>query len=164
MILEPLGKDLLNFQPPTAYSFFVEAKDTHKSWQALQTVLFGTTMELMEVYKQQESEFTLFGFMEWQADHPNPSIKLISQIVLNYVLAIFLFKIGVRNNDVTLIDSARFKFDDLFYAFKHPIYREVVYRDLRNRVLYPNEVHAFRDICHTVPLISAQRAREQILY
>lgn len=44
-----------------------------------------------------------------------------------------------------MIDAARFKFDDLFYSFKHPIYREVEYRYLRNRVMYPTEVKAIRD-------------------
>ena len=30
---------------------------------------------------------------------------------------------------------------DLFYAFKYPIYRKVGYRDLCNKVIYPNEVY-----------------------
>ena len=61
------------------------------------------------------------------------------------MLAIYVFKVGVRYNDINLINSARLKFDDLFYAFKHPIYREVEYRDLKNRVLYDKEVKELRD-------------------
>ena len=70
---------------------------------------------------------------------------MVSNLLFSYVLAIYLFKIGVRNNDSNLINSARLKFDDLFYAFNHPIYREVEYRDLKNRVLYPEQVRTLRD-------------------
>ena len=54
--------------------------------------------------------------------------------MFNYVLAVYLFKIGVRHNDESLISSGRYKFDDLFYAFH-----------LKNCVLYPTEVRALRD-------------------
>ena len=75
-------------------------------------------------------------FLEWQADQECTNLKLVSQLVLNYVLAIYVFNVGVRYNDINLINSARLKFDDFFYAFKHPIYCVVEYRDLKNRVLY----------------------------
>ena len=61
------------------------------------------------------------------------------------MLAIYVFKVGVRYNDINLINSAQLKFDDLLHAFKHPIYREVEYRDLKNRVLYDKEVKELRD-------------------
>ena len=54
-------------------------------------------------------------------------------------------KLGVRYNNINLINSARLKLDDLFYAFKHPIYHKVKYRDLRNRVLYDKEVKELLD-------------------
>ena len=111
-----------------------------------QIFLFGTIMELITLYKNEtEGDVNELNFLQWAADHTNPTISFVSEIIFNYVLPVYLFKIGVRNNDVKLIDAARFKFEDLFYAFKHPIYREVVYRDLRNRVLYPAEVRAHRD-------------------
>ena len=31
-----LGSDVLNFKSPTAYEYFTEAKDNHKSWQAFE--------------------------------------------------------------------------------------------------------------------------------
>ena len=65
---------------------------------------------------------------------------MLSQLILNYTLAIYLLKIGVRCNDVEMINAARFKFADLLYAFMHTIYREVEYRDIKNRVLYHEKV------------------------
>jgi len=48
-----LGKEVLNFTSQKAYQFFVDAKDTHKSWQTLQILLFGTAMELVKCYKME---------------------------------------------------------------------------------------------------------------
>ena len=56
--------------------------------------------------------------------------------MFNYVLPVYFFKIGVRCNDEDLIDTARFKSEDLFYAFKHPFYSDVSHCDLRNHVVY----------------------------
>ena len=35
IMLEPLGKEVLNFKSPKAYQFQVNAKDTHKAYQTL---------------------------------------------------------------------------------------------------------------------------------
>ena len=50
---EPLGKEVLNFQSPKAYDFFINAKDTHKSWQTVKVLLFATTLELCKLYLQE---------------------------------------------------------------------------------------------------------------
>lgn len=147
IMLEPLGKDVLNFISPNAYQFFINAKDTHKSWQAVQVLLLGTTLELIRQYKRDilPEKGSPFEFLEWLSVHENTTLKMLGNIILTYVFAIYLFKLGVRNNDCQLITAARLKFDDLFYAFNHPIYREVEYRDLKNRALYPKEVRVLRD-------------------
>ena len=48
IILEPLAKEVLNFESSKAYSFFVDAKDTHKTWQSLQVLLIGCSLELIQ--------------------------------------------------------------------------------------------------------------------
>ena len=82
------------------------------------------------------------GFLDWVSLHENATTKMFANILLIYVWAIYFFKIGVRNNNLN--NAAHLKFD-LFYAFNHPIYREVEYRDLKNCVLYPEEVRAVCD-------------------
>ena len=54
-------------------------------------------------------------------------------------------KVGVRCNDTATIDAGRLKFMPLFYGFNHPIYQEIEYRDLQNRVCYPEEVRKLLD-------------------
>ena len=89
-------------------------------------------MELLQEYIREEGEeLSVLRFLEWQADQECNTLKLVGQLILNYVLAIYVFKVGVIYNNSNLINSARLKFDDLFYAFKHSIYHEVEYRDLK---------------------------------
>ena len=144
-ILEPLGKEVLKFQSAKAYKFFIDAKDTHKSWQTLQIVLIGTTLELIKQFKQGSLEQDPLKFLSWLSEDVNPSIRLVGELILNVTLAAYIFKNGVRASDVNAINAGRLKFDDLFHAFNHPIYGEVVYRDLRNRFSYPTHVHLLRD-------------------
>ena len=136
---------MLKFHSAKAYKFFIDAKDTHKSWQTLQTVLIGTTLGLIKQFKQGSLEQDPLKFLSWLSEDVNPSIRLVGELSLNITLAPYIFKNGFRANDVNAINAGRLKFDDLYYAFNHPIYGEVVYRDLRNRFSYPTDVRLLRD-------------------
>ena len=50
ILLEPLSKEALHLTSPKAYQYFVEPKDTHKLYQALQILLHGTTAEFCRHY------------------------------------------------------------------------------------------------------------------
>ena len=81
ILLEPLGKEVLNFNSDKAYYYFVNAKDTHKSWQAIQVLLFGTTLKLLREYIRVEGEQpSVLRFLEWQADQECNNLKLVSQV------------------------------------------------------------------------------------
>ena len=108
IVLESLGKDVLNLQSPKAYQFLVAAKDTHKTWQAIQVLLFGTSGELIRVFKSEiyPNQGSVLEFLQWIADNPNATIKMIGNVLFSYVLSVYFFKIGVRLNDTPLIDAA----------------------------------------------------------
>ena len=145
---EVLGKDVLNFSSPNAYSFFIDCKDTHKAWQTLEIFLHGTTMELLQLYKATLKEETsnAQGFLQWQSNMGKESqnFRFISQMSLNVALAIYIQRIGDRNNDEEVSDSGRFKFMNMFYGFNHPIYCEVEYNELKQKVCYPTIVSQLR--------------------
>ena len=48
-------KNFLNFNSK-AYDCCVNAKDTQKSWQEIQVLLFGTTLELLQENIREESK------------------------------------------------------------------------------------------------------------
>ena len=136
-----LGNDVLNFKSPTAYKYFTEAKDNHKSWQAFKIFLHGLMLELIHTFSLQcKEDIGPIGFLKWQRETTSGTMKLIFQLVLAYALGIYAQRVGDRNNDIHVSDAGRYAFIDWFYGFKHPIYREIQYQDLRNKALYPEEV------------------------
>ena len=110
IILEPLGKEVLKFQSGKAFKFFSDAKDSHKSWQRLQILLIGTTLELIKQFKQESSEQDHLKFLSWLSEDVNPSIRLAVELIVNFTLAAYIFKSRVRANDVTAVNEGRLKF------------------------------------------------------
>lgn len=143
--LAPLGRDILNFKSPKAYSFFKDCKDNHKAWEAFEVFLHGTMLELIYKYSQESDNVSAMGFMQWQHKINAPTVKLILQLVVTYGLGIYTQRVGDRNNDIIISDAGRYSFDDWFFGFNHPYYREIEYRDLQNKAIYPPQVKEQRD-------------------
>lgn len=111
ILLEPLGKKVLHFESQKAYSYFIECKDTHKSWQSFENVLHGTIIELKKLYlDSQHTEISVINFLKWQAGVTNANLKLLTQLFLNYGLAIYVQRIGDRNNNVKMSNAGRYNF------------------------------------------------------
>ena len=47
ILLEPLAKDVLNFESPNALDYFFKCVDTHKINQSLEIFLYGTALEMV---------------------------------------------------------------------------------------------------------------------
>ena len=140
------AQEVLKFDTAKSYQYFIDCKDNHKSYQALEIFLIGTTMELIRLYSSQIEEVpTAAGFLEWTANTSDPTLKFVCQFTLNFVLAAYVTRIGDRHNDVRCSNAGRMKFFDLWFALNHPIYRENEYNDLREQVLYNDQVLALRD-------------------
>ena len=138
---EALGRDVLKFKSPKAYKYFIEAKGNHKSWEAFEVFLHGTTLELIHMYAHDSLEtISPIGFLVWQSQVQSPTLKLLCQLVLSFGLGIYVQRVGDRNNDISVSDAGRYTFANIFYGLKHPIYCELEYRDLKNKVLYPDPV------------------------
>ena len=138
IILEPLVKDVLNFDSPNTLLYLFKCADTHKANQSLEIFLYGIAFEMVFTYISNTSdEPTMKGFLEW---NPNNTYHLIRQLVFTYALAIMVNKLGDRNNNEKIQNAGRYKFMELFYAFNHPIYQEIEYRDLKQKVVMPDEV------------------------
>ena len=142
-----LGEEVLKFNTPKSYRYFFDCKDNHKAWQGLEIFLHGTTMELIHLYKLSigtDKLPTIMGFLQWQAAIKQPTLKFVAQLTLNFALAIYVQRVGDRNNDEECSNAGRYKFYDMFYAFNHPIYREVEYNELRQKVSMPAEMNKLR--------------------
>ena len=104
----------------------------------------GTAAEFCYQYidwcSNNKSSITAQGFLNWMDSVENETMHLVYQLIFNFALAIYVQKTGVRCNDHKLVNAGRYKFMPLFYAFNHPIYQEIEYRDLRNQISYPDEI------------------------
>ena len=65
ILLEPLAKDVLNFESPNALDCFFKCADTHKANQSLEIFLYGTALEMVYEYVPQtdEEQPTVDGFL-----------------------------------------------------------------------------------------------------
>ena len=127
----------------------MEAKDTHKAFQSLEILLHGTACEFVKKYisfcHSNKRSPDADGFLYWASENENETFKLVFELIFNFCLAVYIQKLGVRSNDAKMIAAARYKFMPLFFAFNHPIYQEIEYRDLKKQVLYPPEIKRFLD-------------------
>ena len=56
----------------------------------------------------------------------------------NYLCTLLIQRIGDRNNDIEVSNAGRYKFFDVFFGFKHPIYREKEYRGVaKQSIIHP---------------------------
>ena len=157
IFLEVLGKEVLNFKSSKAYSFFVSTYDTHKSFQVIQILLHGTTSEISYEYlahcQNNTASITPEGCMEWLVNQENETVAMVNQLILSYIWAIYIQKVGIRHNDHEFLSGGCYKFMAMFFAFNHSIYQEIQYRDLLNFVSYPP---AIREV--VIPNVSFSRS------
>lgn len=132
IILEPLGKEALDFKTVKSYQYFIDCKDNHKAWQAFEITLHGTNMGLIRLirlcYLESESPFPP-GFLQWLSNIEKPNTKSICQLTLSVTLLIYIQRAGDRNNDFECSEAGRVKFIDTFFSFN---YREVEYNEIHN--------------------------------
>ena len=46
IFLKPLIREVLKFESPAAYAYFMKCSDTHKAYQASEVFVIGTTLEI----------------------------------------------------------------------------------------------------------------------
>ena len=98
----------------------MNAKDTHKSFQALEILLHGMSLEFCRMYIDCSSSSDIpsaKGFIDWLGKNENESFRLVTELIFNYALAIYVQKVGVRCNDTDLIEAGRMKFMPMFLRF-----------------------------------------------
>ena len=141
ILLEPLGKEVLHFESQKSYNYFLNYKGTHTAWQMFEILLHSTIVEIIKLCLDvNHSQVSVIDFLRWQANATTPKLKSLTQLFLTFGLAIYIQRIGDCNNDAKMSNAGRYRFIYLSFAFKHPIYWEVQYQELHNKMLYPPEI------------------------
>ena len=124
----------------------VNANNHHKSWQILSILFYGTTDELLVPYirqcLQQNIKPSVSGYHQWLTKVKNPNYIFLNKAIFHY-LFLFLFRAEVMRNNSVIMLAARTHFVSLFYGLNKISYQEIEFRDLKMRVLAPNDVTNF---------------------
>ncbi|XP_060557718.1 uncharacterized protein LOC132718104 isoform X2 [Ruditapes philippinarum] len=138
---------MLGFRTPRALVCCQNCTDHHKAWMMLKIFLFGTIDELLYTYvsfiRIEKQTPTVDGLYAYKAQSEDKNYRFMCDVLLNYVLAVFVFRCGVRRNNYRYIMAGKCKFMKLFYGFNQTYYQEIMFRDLKARVFAPEEVKQF---------------------
>ena len=141
-MLEPLRKEILHFDSPKSYKFFIDTKDTHKAFQTSQILLHGTSAEFCKIYidhcKGNTFSVSPEGFLKFLSDNENETSGLVGELIFNFALSIYIQKLGARCNDA-MISAGRYKFLPFFMHFII-LFIKTEFFDLINIISLPQEV------------------------
>ncbi|MEW8543116.1 MAG: hypothetical protein AB2693_06235 [Candidatus Thiodiazotropha sp.] len=86
---------------------------------------------------------TVAKFFDWLETVKDPNYKFMQEVVFTYLLALNVFRIGVRRNNSKAMLSGRQTFSLLFYILGMSKYQEINSRDVYDRVSYPPDLSMY---------------------
>ena len=150
-LLWPVGMEklasLTGFRTAKALQYALKASDHHKSWELL-SIFFKATIAIhLETFIAQKetsdkAHLTLEMFEQWVANSDDFH-KYINVMCFRYILALFLYRQGIRMNCSHLALSGRILMGELYYSNHMIGYMDIHYRDLITRIKAPPQVRSF---------------------
>ena len=74
---------------------------------------------------EKSKECSLTTYWEWNDDVINPNYIYMQQVVLTFLHALMLFRVGVQNCGALAANSGNNKLAKFFYARNHPKYQRM---------------------------------------
>ena len=140
VLLSSVAK-LLGFRSERALSYCKTASDHHKSWEILQIVFKAVSKELLIAFVREKlvngEQPSVDKYFQWLKAVKDPNYCFIQEIVFTYLVALNIFRIGVRRNNSAVMLTGRQKFARLFHIMGMTKYREICSRDMSDRAHYP---------------------------
>ncbi len=134
----------LGFRSENALKYMKIESGHHKLWRILEITYIALTRELLFPFMKQAIEAgeapTLLGFWSYIDKVKNENYLYCLEMAFTYLHALMLLRKGSRANDSEAISGAISKLKLLFFGTNHPLYREILYNDLRIRYLAPPEI------------------------
>ena len=131
--------ELLGFRSAPAQNIIHKCYDHHKTMEILQGFYSGTSEELLTPYVrhclERKQTVNVNGYFNWIDTVVTPNYKFLTEVVFTHLLGLMLFRCGVRRYNSDVMMAGRSRFTPLFYLSNHPKYREIDYRDHRDRYL-----------------------------
>ncbi|XP_062613499.1 uncharacterized protein LOC134275243 [Saccostrea cucullata] len=150
LVWEIFGEDLakmLGYRTAKALSACHDASDHHKAFQFVEILLYGTGDELLIPYVRDcissgDSPSAL-GYFRWCSSVKDCNYRFVQEIVFTYILALYMFRVGVRRNNSQVMMAGRIKFAPLFFGLNKFNYQQIEVLDSIMRLSAPSEVLHF---------------------
>ena len=118
---------------------FFRSSDTHKTFQSLEVLLYGTVKEMLYLYVKEsgESSHSVHVFFAWS---PDETFHMLLQRILNFAFTVLIRSVTEPiSQSIKALKGIKLLF---FYAFDHPLYQEIKHKDLRQKVIMPEGVRS----------------------
>ncbi len=143
-LLWPVGLEslatMVGYNSPKALQYAFQAANHHKSWELLQLYFQCFVQRQISDYEKTTVAPSATDFCHWISVQPNPTYRYIYTMVFRYLIALFMFRQGMREGKPSLLLGGRFIVAELFYTNNSRIYMEVNFRDIMTRLKAPTEV------------------------
>ena len=136
----------MGFKSKYAQDFCQNASNTHKTWELLQIMLFGTGDILLKKYIDTVTPSetpSAEHFWAWAQSVPNETYYFLCDMIFNYIVALYYYKDAMRQCDSQKMLVCRAKFARLFFVCNMTCYQELCYRDTLMRQCAPDSVRDF---------------------
>lgn len=110
LLWQIIGLDLaklVGYRSPKALQACLDANDHHKAMQFIEILLFGTGMFHCS---EREMDPSGKGFFAWCKEVKDPKCNVLLESIFTYVLAVYLFRAGIRRNNSNFIMASRLNF------------------------------------------------------
>ena len=144
--LQDIAK-MLGFSTPRALVCCKACTDHHKAWMILNIFLQSTMDEILSTYighcHLEKNDPSVQGLYNYISASSDKNFRFMCDITFNYVLAIFVYRCGVRQNNHQYISASKTQFSKLFYGLNHTNYQEIIFLDMKTRVFSPPPIKEF---------------------
>lgn len=135
---------LMGFKTEASLEYVRKASNNHNNWELVMIHFISSVDELLLPYVRQCLEEvkipTVHGFHAWMSTVQDPNYMFMAEMSLTYLLALFIYRSGIRRNNSLITNVGRTKFSPLFYILHAPKYAELELRDMVTRLSAPDEV------------------------
>lgn len=150
LLWEPVLKDLAiecGFKSPRAQVSAQACSDHHKSFMLLEIMFESTISEILTTFLlhcwTSCKVPSVAEFFEYVKVCEDKNYRFMCDVMVNYVLSIFVYRAGIRRNNIQYISAAKAQFLKFFFAFGMKHYQNLIIRDIKTYVLAPPEVKEF---------------------
>ena len=123
---------VMGYESPAALNTAYACSDLHKTEQILGVLLAAGSQTLVKEYidTSNEGTGTADGFFRFVDSSVNDNIKLLYNVVFNYITGYFILKAAVRKCRWDYFLAGKNLLSPLFFGKNHPMYRKLfVYLD-----------------------------------